>query len=708
MPETTNYENKLEALETELRKKKLDLQSTLTTVSALYQVSSTLSLITGKREAYDAFLQEVGKLLGAEIGVIYALEDKEFKAVATYGLKHEEERNIVGKIKGSWLEKIIKNNKPERFYDKKGKATDLIGVETDYPINASLVAPIETSKGIEAVVHFSRLYDEEFTFDDERVLRILTSKLSLVLKNIGISKQLQENLSLLQTTLESTADGIVAVTLMGEITQSNSRFAQMWKVPPEFKANEEIFNFLTTQLTDPDKLFFNNKRLAADAPTELSVVLTLKDGRVFDQYAHPQILGGKLVGWVLSYRDVTERMKEKKVVEEQVEIRTSELQAERAKLLASNRLMTGLLDNLPVGVFVVDASGKPIIVNKTAGKLSGRSAEEMVSNTPRSYSQEYTLTREDGTIYPEDELPLMVTFKKHIPAAKRDIFISRGDGSRIPIMVLSSPVFDAVGNLELVIMVYQDITDEYYIDRAKTEFVSLASHQLRTPLSAMNWYAEMLTRGYAGKLDHTQTDFVEEIYKSSKRMSELVSTLLNVSRIELGTFSIEPIEYDLCKIIDTVFDELKLQVSQKHITMDIEADKRPFIVSIDVKLMDIVIENLLTNAVKYTADGGKISVSLSREKNGSATIAVKDTGYGIPAGEQNKIFTKMYRAENIKIMDTYGTGLGLYMVKAILDSSGCAIRFTSVEKKGTTFFVEIPPQGMKKKEGRKHLTGFLS
>jgi len=386
--------------------------------------------------------------------------------------------------------------------------------------------------------------------------------------------------------------------------------------------------------------------------------------------------------------NVDKWIKEKKSIEDQVEIQTKELKEEQEKLLSSNRLMKGLLDNLPIGVFVMSAQGNPMIMNKIAKELSGR-----------------TFEREDGTPYPAEELPVNVTIKQEIPATRRDLIITKVDGKKVRLAMLSNPVFDAQGKLEMAIVVLLDITDEYFIDRAKTEFVSLASHQLRTPLSAMNWYSEMLLKGYADPLTKSQKNFVEEIYKSSQRMSDLVSTLLNVSRIELGSFAVEPVQYDVCKLINTITEELQLQITEKKITLVQNCKLTQPVVPLDPKLMGIVIENLLTNSIKYTAAGGIIKIGATSQKDGSVVLTVEDNGYGIPQSEQSKIFTKLYRGDNIKMLDTQGNGLGLYMIKSILNSSGCDIWFESAENNGTVFFVKIPKKGMTRKAGKKHLSG---
>lgn len=276
-----------------------------------------------------------------------------------------------------------------------------------------------------------------------------------------------------------------------------------------------------------------------------------------------------------------------------------------------------------------------------------------------------------------------------------------------------SPVLDEKDNVLFFIGIERDITHAKEVDRAKTEFVSLASHQLRTPLSAINWYSELLLSGDAGPLSKEQNEHLDEIYLSSKRMVELVNALLNVSRIELGTFIVQPEPTDIVALMKEVLTELKVMSDEKHISIHEKCQKLPNI-DVDPKLTRIIFQNLLSNAVKYTPPSGGVSISIKLQKKGTlfhgtklsrsmVTIVVSDTGYGIPKRQQHLLFQKLFRADNAKEKDTDGTGLGLYIVKSIIEHSDGFISFTSVENKGTSFYVAIPSSGMTHKEGTRAL-----
>ena len=286
-----------------------------------------------------------------------------------------------------------------------------------------------------------------------------------------------------------------------------------------------------------------------------------------------------------------------------------------------------------------------------------------------------------------------------------DTLRKKKDGTLVDVSVTVSPIINEEGAIVGASSVMRDITREKQIDRAKTEFVSLASHQLRTPLSAINWYAELLRDGEAGKLTKQQQEFVDEIFEGNQRMIKLVNELLNVSRVDFGNFTIEPVDMDVLEISRSVVKELHPEIAKKklNVTEEYEADTLPY--KADPNIIRIVIQNLVSNAVKYTPDRGKVLVKMATDKSaGQLMIIVSDTGYGIPKSQQNQIFTKLFRADNVQEMDTVGTGLGLYVLKSIVEESGGNVSFVSEQNEGTTFTVTLPLSGMKKKEGGKSLS----
>lgn len=360
-----------------------------------------------------------------------------------------------------------------------------------------------------------------------------------------------------------------------------------------------------------------------------------------------------------------------------------------------------LLESIGDGVISTDNNEVIQVVNHSAETMLGWKAEEMKG---KKFSEIVKVENENNEAVPLKDHPIaqaILTEEKFTSLLVHPLYYVRKNKTRFPAAVVTSPV---VLNKKIsgAIMVFRDITKEWDIDKSKTEFVSLASHQLRTPISTIGWYSEMLLDGDAGKLTKEQQSYMKEIYEGNVRMAQLVNSLLNVSRIELGTLAIETEMTDFSSICDSVVKELALNIKKKEIQLTKEYEEKIPTINADPKLVRIIFQNLLTNAVKYTPEKGEIYIKITK-KGTDLLISVADNGYGIPEHQKNKIFTKLFRADNAREKETEGTGLGLYIVKLIIEAAKGKIWFESEENKGTTFYVLMPLAGMSKKAGSKKL-----
>lgn len=219
------------------------------------------------------------------------------------------------------------------------------------------------------------------------------------------------------------------------------------------------------------------------------------------------------------------------------------------------------------------------------------------------------------------------------------------------------------------------------------EFISLTSHQLYTPISIIRGFSSMLTNESLGKLTEKQKDATNKIYNNSKRMVNLVSELLTVSRIQTKSFKISPTKTDVSKIASEVIDEIGQTKDKDAVKLKIEiGDLKP--VNLDGEKIRQVFYNLIVNAIKYTESGQVIFKITQDEKN--THFQIIDKGAGIRDEDKIKIFQPFFRGKNILELDNKGTGLGLYIAKMIVERHGGKIGFTSKEKEGSTFYFNIP------------------
>lgn len=376
------------------------------------------------------------------------------------------------------------------------------------------------------------------------------------------------------------------------------------------------------------------------------------------------------------------------------------------QLLEQKSQTEAMLESIADGVVVIDNDAKIVVMNRAAENIYQLKAQNIIG---KSYLQAWSFKTPEGNPLEPNDRPLHKVLSTNQPIMASQ-YILKGKHKDTPVSISAAPVIlndKHFGAIQIV----RDITQESAIDRAKSEFVSLASHQLRTPLSSINWYSELLLASDVGELNDKQREFVNQIYSSSRRMVDLVRSLLNVSRIELGTLGYEPVAVDLNDLVKPLIDAEQHSVKAAKVKIHFKQRVKQTIQT-DTRLMTIIFQNLISNAAKYSKPGGEIWVETSllesspqhtqsmrnvTWKGKALFIRVKDCGIGIPRAEQSKIFTKMFRAENAQIKSSDGNGLGLYLVRSVVQNLGGNIWFQSSRRTGTTFEVIIPLKRLKAK-----------
>lgn len=389
----------------------------------------------------------------------------------------------------------------------------------------------------------------------------------------------------------------------------------------------------------------------------------------------------KIIGISGIIRDITSRIEEEKRLKrhtEMLEKLTTDLQKFQLAVENASDLIT-----------IADAKGMIIYANEAARIITGYSKKEIIGKKVELLWG----AAEDRRFY--DNLYKTIAVEKKNFTGE---FVSyKKSGEKFYTKIRVSPVFDDDKNVIFFVGIETDITEEKEIDRAKTEFVSVASHELRTPLANMSLSLEMILSGVAGEISKEQKKYLRGVYRDIEGMSELINALLNVSRIELRTMIINPEPTNISDIAASVVKDFNMQVKSKNLKLKATYDKAVPVINLDRNLVRIVIKNLLSNAIKYTSEGGKIMLGIEKLRS-DAIIKVSDSGCGIPEDEREKVYQKMFRAKNARETKNDGVGLGLYIVSSIVEQFGGKIWFESEVNKGTVFYVSIPLVGMKQSQ----------
>lgn len=351
-----------------------------------------------------------------------------------------------------------------------------------------------------------------------------------------------------------------------------------------------------------------------------------------------------------------------------------------------------LFSSIGEAVIVTDEYGRIERVNSLTEKILGYSSNEMIG---QRFFNIVKAVNEDGTLIPEIDRPITKAFLRGSAVFERLYYLTKYN-SMVPIDTNVSPIIfnnKPSGAIE----VFRDLTDEYIKEKIQSEFISLASHQLRTPLSSINTYSQMLSQGYAGKLTSKQLSFVSVIEKATSRMNDLIHTLLNVTRIEAGNITVNVKSIDIDNLCDEIVGSLEYLALERGISIKYTNDSITSVES-DPVLLREVLSNFLTNAIKYTPRGGRVTLRV--EANDRVVFSVKDNGYGIPEQSKNYVFSKFYRANNAVKNDVTGTGIGLYLAKEIAERLEGDIWFKSEINKGSTFYFSLPLIGSAEKQGK--------
>ncbi len=359
-------------------------------------------------------------------------------------------------------------------------------------------------------------------------------------------------------------------------------------------------------------------------------------------------------------------------------------EAERKTQLEKDKI-SAIISNFVDPIVVLDPDDKIVLLNPAAKNIFGFSRETLGKKFPKKGN--YSMLNIKDLIKYEYSVKTAEELKMEGDSVE-EVVINNGDGEQTYKVTTSLVVGknkEPLGQMKI----FYNLTREKMIDKLKSEFISIAAHQLRTPLSAIKWSIKMILDGDAGELNEEQSEILTKGYQSNERIIILVNDMLNVSRIEEGRFGYSFEMSNFHEVFEQVSMNLAPKIAEADLKFSVSIPEKVPDIYMDKSKMTMVLQNLLENAVKYTQAHGKLSLSLEVEEK-FIKARVKDNGVGIPKADQEKLFSKFFRASNVIKLQTEGSGLGLFIVKNVVEKHGGKILCNSEEGIGTEFIVTIP------------------
>jgi len=495
--------------------------------------------------------------------------------------------------------------------------------------------------------------------------------------------KLEDTLSLLRATLESTADGIFTIDKKRRVTNYNRRFVEMFGIPQvvlDSNLDYNVVAFVQRRMKDPNGFFRTTEELFEHPELDRSDILELEDGRIFERYSRPHLVEGEVAGRVVSFRDITERMRMQKALQDQAK-NLQELVEEKTKeLVRSQQLLETTLESAPDFVYMKDKDIRYIYVNNSYCKFFGKTKEQILGKTV------YELyPNEQADIFTQEDREV---FEKGSNVYSPDLTITDVGGGVHTVNAIKTPVKDSEGNVTHLIGITRDITDRKRLEGMKDRFIAAATGEIRTPLVSIKGYADYVLSGKSGTISPAVESNLSVVKRNTDLLLQITDDLSDMRLIESGKLQLHIESLDFKDVMRNCIEGVQPFIANRKQDLHVESPDEPLPVRGDRSRLSQVVLNLLTNASKFTPEGERISL-LAKANTDSIEVQVSDTGIGIKNEDLERIwepFTTVEKPSHIK-----GTGLGLSVAKGLIELHHGKIWAESPgEGKGATFKITIP------------------
>ena len=498
-------------------------------------------------------------------------------------------------------------------------------------------------------------------------------------EDMGAQPGLPERSQLIEMALGASGDGIAIVDGEGRLIFANElgclAAMGMAGAPPFGQGEVTVTAYPGGQPVLPGDMPLA-LALRGQAGLRRGFAFTYPDGRQVVAWASASLVRdrqGRIVGAICVLRDVTEH----KRVEEQHQQLLRQVDAQR-------RLLQAVLDNMIDSVLVCDPKGHFILANRAHQRLAGydiaREGKGGVADMPRLSRNR----RLDGTPIPAEQLAVYRALMGECVADEEQLIYNPALQRDLCIRISASPIRNEQGEIEGAVVVARDVTDLMELDQLKERIISTASHELKTPLTVIKGYAQVLLR-WGENLPPPQRQMLEYIDRGADRVNKVVLDMLQVSRLHLGHPQLQWERLDLGVLVEQAVEQMAMATGR-----NIRLNRgQSAVVLADRRHLEQALDSLLDNAVKFSPAGGDVEVALVVEGE-LATVSIKDYGVGIPRDKQHRIFERFYRAHASTPYSFGGLGVGLTICQEIIGHHHGRLWFESEEGKGSTFSFCLP------------------
>jgi len=400
--------------------------------------------------------------------------------------------------------------------------------------------------------------------------------------------------------------------------------------------------------------------------------------RYFNFNYHPLVDDGQVIGVMNLAVEVTSQVKNRQSLEAIIAEKT-ELEK---TLRDSEQRLQGILDTMAEGVGIVDATGQMVYANSMAENILGLNAEQIRKRTFND--TRWQNLRLDGSPLPQEEHPMAIMMRTGLPIYDQEIGVQPPEGERLFISINAAPIFDDDGQLTGGIGTFMNVTRRRRLMTQKDDFISVASHELKTPVTTLKATLQLITKNQDGQKPELLKKLIGQANKGMEKLNDLITDLLDTNRISEGQFKIHKTTFSLAAMLGESCQHIRnINSHQVILKGDMQIS-----VHADEQQIEQVVINFVNNALKYAPDSRDIIIELSRVE-GAARISVTDTGPGIPPEKLPHVFDRYYRVDHSGFQFS-GLGLGLFISAEIIKKHGGQIGVESKLGYGSTFWFTIP------------------